>query len=101
MRKSSFKPGSHKFLLELPPELNLDLYAFCELHFGAPRTEVARRALQTLIEAETSADPKTRQKFEQIRHRLDPGGPRDLRVVRAEAESDNAEKRANERNKSR
>ena len=36
--KKPYTGGSHVFPLELPPELSLDLHAFCELYFDAPKS---------------------------------------------------------------
>jgi hypothetical protein len=69
-RSQTFKPGEYEFLLKLSPDLNLDLHAFCEVHFRAPKNEVARRALRAFLDTELAADPRGRRQFEEVRRRL-------------------------------
>ena len=78
--KWTYKAGDHQFLLELPPDLNLDLHAFCELHFQASKAEVARRAIARLISDET-ADPAIAQQFEAAKEKLSRLASAELRLV--------------------
>ncbi|MCH7530393.1 MAG: hypothetical protein IIB36_01355 [Gemmatimonadetes bacterium] len=87
--KKPYKHGSHTFPLELPPNLNLDLHAFCTLYFNAPKSEVARRALQRVIQRET-VHPDKKREFEAIRRRLSGMTDATLQIVeRKDGEGEN------------
>jgi len=55
-RRSIFKPGNHKYIVELDADLNLDLHAFCGLHYSATKAEVTRQALKLMIESAISTN---------------------------------------------
>lgn len=77
-KKSTYTPGEHKYEQAIPPDLNLDLHAFCEVFWHAPKNEVVRRAIRAYIESELS-ERNVEAMFMQVRERLDPGlagGPR-------------------------
>jgi hypothetical protein len=74
------KGRSNTKLLQLPPDLALDLEAFCEAHYGAPAAEVIRNALREFIDSELKAEPKLRTRFLAARVRLGQK-PRDIRVI--------------------
>jgi hypothetical protein len=47
---SAPRPGVQKQLpLKLPPDIEIDLHVFCELHYGASRTKVIAEALTMFI----------------------------------------------------
>lgn len=73
-----YKPGKHRVNLLLNEELNLDLHAFCELHFDAQQTTILTQGLKLLIEQDLST-PERRKKFDEIRRRL-AGEP--IRLIR-------------------
>lgn len=73
-----YKPGKHRVNLVLNEELNLDLHAFCELHFDAQQTTILTQGLKLLIEQDLAA-PDRRKKFDEIRRRL-AGEP--IRLIR-------------------
>ncbi len=49
--------------LTLPEDLALDLFAFCEAHYGATQTRVIAAALRSFIEAELQSEPSLRRRF--------------------------------------
>lgn len=62
------EPGEGKdVFVPLPDDLTLDLYAFCEAHFGASQTRVICEALRRFIEAQLQAEPTTRQRFNEAK----------------------------------
>jgi hypothetical protein len=78
-RAKGYRPGSHEFLVSVDAELNLDLHAFCQIHYGAPKQEVAREALRKFI-ADEIARRGDKEAFEVARERL--GGPeKKMRLV--------------------
>ncbi len=52
------KPGVRKQLpLKLPPDVEIDLHIFCDLHYGASRTRVIAEALALFIAQKLATDP--------------------------------------------
>lgn len=69
------KAGVRKLMpLKLPPDLALDLHAFCEVHFDAPQSRVVCEAVRRFIRAELEEDEITRSRFEAARKRLESSG---------------------------
>lgn len=56
--------------LKLPPDVALDLHAFCEAHYGAKQNEVICRALRRFIDSELEADSPTKTRFLEARERI-------------------------------
>jgi hypothetical protein len=81
MPPSSKKPKT-KFLVELSPQLALDLAAFLRVHFDASRATVIREALNTFLQDQLMEDSGARRRFEHVRKELGgEGGP--IRLVEA------------------
>lgn len=63
--------GSRKRLpVKLPDDLALDLWAFCELHHGAPHNRIIEKAVRKFIDDELLGDSTARERFEDIRARV-------------------------------
>ena len=54
----------------LPADLLLDLDAFSEAHYGAPRVKIVKEALRDFIHRQVEAEPQLRQRFLEARSRL-------------------------------
>lgn len=72
---------STKKLLDLPPDLALDLAAFCAAHYGAAATEILRRALRRFIDTELRGEPKVRERFLEARRQLGDSSEKGIRLV--------------------
>jgi hypothetical protein len=67
-RAAAPAPGTPKRLpVKLPDELALDLWAFCELHFGVAHNRVIEKAVRKFIDDELNNDERARIRFEEIR----------------------------------
>ena len=55
--------------MEVDADLNLDLHAFCELHYDAAKVEVTRQALAKFIQEEVDRRAE-RAEFDETRRRL-------------------------------
>ena len=52
------EPGTVRPLkIKLSPDLNVDLWAFCEVHHGAPQSRVVEKAVRAFIDAELQRHP--------------------------------------------
>ncbi len=70
-RAAAPMPGSRKRLpLKLPDDLALDLWAFCELHYGAPHNRIIEKAVRKFIDDELRGDAVARARFDEIRARV-------------------------------
>jgi hypothetical protein len=66
--KSRPEPGSAKpFNLTFTPDLHLDLWAFCEVHHGAPRHRIIESAVRAYIDAELQAHPTKAAEWRALR----------------------------------
>jgi hypothetical protein len=75
------KPDKPLFV-RLPPDLRLDLAAFCEAHFKAPAVQVIQEALRHFIASEIEAsDPAFREKYLEARNRLSGRPAEAIRLV--------------------
>jgi hypothetical protein len=73
------QPGSprgdhHRQIFNLPAELLLDLDAFCEAHYGAPRVNIVKEALTEFIGLQLQAEPELKRRFAEARARLSRHG---------------------------
>ena len=73
---------SRQIPLKLPPDVAVDLHAFCEVHFKAAQTTVICTALRQFLERELAADEVVRQRFELVKSKLLSQATKELRVVR-------------------
>jgi hypothetical protein len=69
MPPPSKKPKT-TFLVELSPDLALDLAAFLRVHFDASRATVVREALNRFLQAQLEEDSAARRRFEHVRKEL-------------------------------
>ena len=70
-RTAAIRKGVRKPVpLKLPPELAVDLQAFCEAHFNAPQNQVICAGLRALIEGELERDIVTKERFIAARERI-------------------------------
>lgn len=68
---SAPRPGVKKQLpLKLPPDVEIDLHVFCELHYDAPRTRVIAEALATFIADRRAKDAVLDAEFVEARARF-------------------------------
>lgn len=71
----------NKKLLELSPDLALDLEAFCEAHYGAAAAEILRHALRRFIDSELKAEPNLRERFLEAKKRLGDATAEGIRLI--------------------
>ena len=65
------RPGIQKQLpLKLPPEVEIDLHVFCELHYSASRTKVISEALAMFITHKRANDPVLEAEFVEAKARF-------------------------------
>jgi predicted transcriptional regulator len=67
-------------IIDVPEELAIDLDAFAEAYYEAPRSTIIRRALREHIDASLDAEPKRRELFEAAKARLTPVGDK-IRLI--------------------
>lgn len=73
--------GKRKSLpLKLPDDLALDLWAFCELHHGAPHNRIIEKAVRKFIDDELSDNAGALRTFEEIKSQAVIRSP--LQIVR-------------------
>lgn len=71
--------------LKLSESVALDLWAFSELHYGAPHTRIIEEAVRRLIEQELERDPLLRERFKSIRSQRAEGSRPRVMEIRAPA----------------
>ena len=65
--------GSAKRLpLKLSDEVALDLWAFCEVHHGAPQSRVVEKAVKAFISEDLDKNPALRNEWQALREGLRP-----------------------------
>ncbi len=56
--------------VKLSPELNVDLWAFCEVHHGSPHNRIIEKAVQAFIEADLERHPTLVPEWNALRESL-------------------------------
>jgi hypothetical protein len=65
------KPGERRDLfVVLPPDLSIDLAAFCDAHYDAAQTRVVCDALREFITRRLEAEPQMRLRFHAARETI-------------------------------
>ncbi len=73
-------------LFKFPAGLHLDLKAFCEAHYGAPKTRIVQEALKAFISSQLAEEPKLRVRFDEARTRLDQNRAHAIRLLKTDAD---------------
>jgi hypothetical protein len=53
--------------VKLPEDLSIDLWAFCEAHYGAAMARIVREALRMFINTQLAKEPETKRRFEEAK----------------------------------
>jgi hypothetical protein len=73
--------GSTKRLpVKLSEDVALDLWAFCEIHHGAPQNRVVEKAVKQFIITDLEKNPALRADWEELRNRMRSKAP--LHIVK-------------------
>lgn len=86
--KGSPRAPAGEVLLSLPPDLAVDLPAFCDAHYDATKQRVLRDALRRFIDEELQAESaRFRERFAAAKRRL--GGSQEpvIHVIRGGRET--------------
>jgi hypothetical protein len=66
---------SRKLKVKLSDDIARDLWAFCEVHHGAPHNRVIESAVRRFIEEELAQHPTLATEWRVLRQQLEPGRP--------------------------